>query len=245
MSILSIENLNLRVGKFELCDVSLRVDDNHYFVLMGATGSGKTLLLKSICGLVSIGSGSIKLNNADITEMEPRFRRIGYVPQESSLFPHLDVKQNIIFPLKIKGMPYGEAFAKVSDVIDKLEIGTLLDRSVYNLSGGERQKVALARALAGSPDLLVLDEPVSAVDEPTRVGICMLLKSIQREFKITTIHVCHSREEARLVSDVIGIISDGRIIACGKMSDIENRTDNSEIKLLLNGNMRLEKKSSI
>lgn len=203
MTGLHVEKLCLRAGRFELRDFSLEIEGHKYFVLMGRNGTGKSLLLKAICGLIEIDSGRITLNGRDITDEEPRSRNIGYVPQNTALFPHLDVRCNILFPLRIAGMGKHEAAAKMEPLVENLGIGPLLDRSVINLSGGERQRVALARALVREPQLLVLDEPVSALDEEARRDTCLMLKRVQSEFKITTIHVCHNRVEAELVSDEI------------------------------------------
>ena len=203
MTGLHIDNLNLRVGSFELKDFSLAIDGHRYLVLMGRNGTGKSLLLKSICGVIEIDSGSIVLNGDDITFLEPRFRNVGYVPQDTSLFPHLDVRNNIMFSVKTNGADKQASLVRVNQVIESLCIGPLLERSVVNLSGGERQRVALARALVRGPQLLLLDEPVSAMDEEARHETCLMLKRVQKEFDITTIHVCHNRVEAEQVSDEI------------------------------------------
>jgi len=200
---LSVVKLSLHAGDFILSDFSLDIEGHRYFVLMGKNGTGKSLLLKAVCGLIEIDSGTIVLNGRDITDIEPRHRNIGYVPQNVSLFPHLDVRNNILFPLKVAGIDKKHAIVKMVPLIENLGIGPILDRSVINLSGGERQRVALARALVRDPQLLVLDEPVSALDEESRLETCLLLKRVQKELGITTIHVCHNRVEAELVSDEI------------------------------------------
>lgn len=203
MTGLRVESLCLRAGKFELRDFSLELEGHKYFVLMGRNGTGKSLLLKAICGVIEVESGSIVLNGRDITWEEPRFRNIGYVPQTTALFPHLDVRRNIMFPLEVTGVKKKDAALRFDPLVERLCIEPLLDRSVINLSGGERQRVALARALVCEPQLLVLDEPVSALDEEARHETCLMLKRVQSEFSIMTIHVCHNRIEAELVSDEI------------------------------------------
>lgn len=200
---LRIDTLCLRAGTFELKDFSLELKGHNYFVIMGRNGTGKSLLLKAICGLIDIDSGVITLNGHDITFLEPRFRNIGYVPQNTGLFPHLNVRDNIRFALKVAGVTGAKAAVKTEPVIKRLSLESLLDRSVINLSGGERQRVALARALVRVPQLLVLDEPVSALDTESRQEICQMLKQVQRELGITTIHVCHSRGEAEMLADEI------------------------------------------
>lgn len=193
---LKLKNVSIQAGTFALNDFTLNVTQGDYFVLMGRTGSGKSLLLKAICGLVKVKTGQILIDEQDVTHAEPRLRNIGYVPQNSDLFPHLTVEQNLIFPLKIRGKSRKQALATIPRTVERLDIKHLLERSPIHLSGGERQKVALGRALLTNPKLLVLDEPVSALDETSRSEICELLKDVQEEFKLTTIHVCHNQNEA-------------------------------------------------
>jgi len=233
MNALEVENLALRAGSFAVRDVSLAVGESEYFVVMGRTGAGKSLLLRAICGLVRITEGAIRIGGRDVTELEPRVRNISYVPQEGGLFPHLDVLRNIVFPLTAAGMKKRAAVDQVRDVIEHLEIEGLLSRSVANLSGGERQKVALARALARKPELLVLDEPVCALDEPTRRQICRELRRVQREFDVAALHVCHSREEAELVSDRIGVMGNGQLVACGRIDDLTDAESLPAVRDLL------------
>ena len=217
---LEIGQLRMRVGAFCLEVEALAVGEGEYFVLMGMTGSGKSLLLKAICGLARIDAGAICVGGREVSGLAPRLRRIGYVPQESGLFPHLDVLQNIVFPVAARRRNRLEAARGVGGVVESLRLSGLLDRRVQNLSGGERQKVALARALARKPDLLVLDEPVSALDEPTRRDICRELHRVQREFGIATLHVCHSREEAEMLADRVGVMEKGRLLDTGTVAEL-------------------------
>ncbi|MCP4375281.1 MAG: ABC transporter ATP-binding protein, partial [bacterium] len=183
---LNVRNLGLQVGSFELRDVCLDVQPREYFVLMGATGSGKSLLIKSICGLIRASAGQIIIDGRDVTHLPPRSRSVGYVPQDSCLLPHLSVLRNVTFALEVAGHSKKHAAWEIGPIVESLGIGGLLNRSTVNLSGGERQKVALARALAGKPKLMLLDEPVSALDEPTRREICTVLRRVQREFGVAT-----------------------------------------------------------
>ena len=215
---LEVDALYLTAGMFKLEDVSFSVEEGQYLVLMGRTGSGKSLLVQSIAGLVKIDRGQITLNDRDITNLEPRFRNIGYVPQDSGLFPHLNVKKNILFPLRVRRLPYGD----FEPVVDSIGIGHLLDRSVQHLSGGERQKVALARALVYKPSLLLLDEPLSALDEPSRNEIASTLKNVQNNFNVATIHVCHNSSEARDLADMAGIMTDGHLVKIDSMENLDN-----------------------
>jgi ABC-type sugar transport system ATPase subunit len=217
---LQINSLSLTAGSFHLKSITLEIQNGEYFVLMGPTGSGKSLFLKSICGLQSIETGSIIIAGKDVTNLPPRERNLGYVPQRSNLFPNMNVARNIQFPLDMRGIKGAEADKKVSEIAEMLKITHLLDRATYHLSGGERQKVALARALAAKPAILILDEPVSAVDEPTRREICKDLATIQKELKMTTIHVCHSEEEAKSVADKAGILYHGVLKKVGTVDEI-------------------------
>jgi molybdate/tungstate transport system ATP-binding protein len=217
---LQIKNAFLKAGDFTVSDINLTVASKEYFVLMGRTGSGKSLLVKAICGIIPIQKGSIYIDGKDVTNLEPGKRQVGYVPQSSSLFPHLSVADNILFPLRIRKSNKKEALKKTIPIIDALNISSLLERSTLNLSGGEQQKVALARALSFDPKLLILDEPVSALDEPTRCEICKLLKTIQQDFSVTMVHVCHNLEEARIVSDRVAIFSQGRIVQAGTLENL-------------------------
>jgi len=230
---LRVRNLELRIGDFELRDVCLDVEPREYFVLMGATGSGKSLLVKSICGLIRAGGGRIAIDGRDVTGLAPRLRRVGYVPQDSCLMPHLSVRRNVAFALEVAGASKAHAARHIAPIVESLDIADLLDRSPVNLSGGEKQKVALARALASSPQLLLLDEPVSALDEPTRHEICGVLKRVQRQFEISTIHVCHSRQEAASLEDRVGVMADGALIQTGRLAELTDNPASGAVQRLL------------
>ena len=230
---LRVEQLALKVGDFRLRDVCMNIRPREYFVLMGPTGSGKSLLSKSVCGLIRVQAGEIFIDGEKVTHLEPRFRHVGYVPQESALFPHISVSRNITFGLRAAGMGRTEALHRVEPLIKALGIGHLLNRETSHLSGGETQKVALARALARNPKLLVLDEPVSALDEPTRREICQVIRRVQREFQVATLHVCHSLDEARLVADRVGIMSDGRLVQTGTLDELTNNPAEDVVRWLL------------
>ncbi len=231
---LRAEQVSLRVGNFDLGEISLEIAPGEYFVLMGPTGSGKSLFVKSVCGLIRPDRGRIFIDGQNVTDREPRFRHVGYVPQHCALFPHMTVAKNITFALRLKRIRHAEALARLADLIEPLGLVPLLDRSVTNLSGGERQKVAVARALAAGPKLLVLDEPVSALDEPTRREVCNELRTLQRELAIPTIHICHSVVEARLVSDRVGVFVDGRLAQTGDLDTLAANPANEAVARLLN-----------
>jgi len=232
--VLQIDDLQYRVGNFRLQDISLQVRPREYFVLMGQTGSGKTLLLKCICGLLRVAAGRILIDGREVTNQEPRHRRVGYVPQEGGLFPHMDVARNIAFALRVRGMSHAPALREAQVLVDMLGLGSLLKRRTMSLSGGERQKVALARALAARPSLLVLDEPVSALDEPTRRDVCAELLRVQRELNVSTVHVCHNLEEARSLCDRVGILDAGRLVQVGRLEDLQAAPATSTVARILN-----------
>jgi ABC-type sulfate/molybdate transport systems ATPase subunit len=241
---LRVEDLYLRAGDFELQGVSLRVESGEYFVLMGPTGSGKSLLARCICGLVRPGAGRVWVGSREVTSLEPRFRRVGYVPQDCGLFPHLDVAHNLTFPLRLRavGAPdehrrprlgHPAALERLSPIIDMVGIRGLLGRSTITLSGGERQKIALARALATEPKLLVLDEPVSALDEPTRFETCRDLRRVQRELGIPTIHISHNVAEANLVADRVGVLIQGKLAQVAPLAEMLSAPADPAVRRLL------------
>lgn len=216
---ISIQNLKYHVGEFAL-DISLDLGDDEYFVLFGMTGCGKTSLLECLCGLRVPDSGKILMDDVDITNADPRLRGIGYVPQDGALFNHMTVYRNIAFSLSVRRVSRNEIDRKVKEVSKKFGIEHLLERHVRGLSGGERQRVALSRALVSDPKLLLLDEPVSALDEFTRDTSCRELIRLQREIKIPIIHVCHSVDEASLVATRLGVMRSGKLVQVGKTEEL-------------------------
>ena len=227
-------NLSFQAGTFRVQDVSLHVEDGEYFVLMGPTGSGKSLLVKCLCGLVRAETGRILIDGRDVTDLEPRARRVGYLPQEYVLFPHLSVARNITFARRARGDSHARALRDARPIVETLGLAALLDRRPETLSGGEQQRVALARALASRPRLLVLDEPVSALDEPTRREVCEELRRVEREFRLATIHICHNTEEARTLADRVGIMDAGRLVQSGPLEELRARPANRAVARLLN-----------
>jgi len=230
---IQIRSLSLRAGDFRVRDVSLDLAAGEYFVLLGPNGSGKTLLIHCLCGLLRAESGSLVIGDRDVTGAEPRVRRIGYVPQDYGLFPHMNVARNLTFALRAAGRPHADALRELAPLIDMLHLAHLLDHSPQTLSGGERQKVALARALALRPELLLLDEPVSALDGPTRAEVLEQLRTVQHQFGVTTMHVCHSIDEAETVADRAGVMIDGRLVQTGKLAELMARPANAEVARLL------------
>jgi len=218
--VIRIEGLCFVIGNFALRHVTLHIRPGEYFVLLGKPGSGKTLLLECLTGLRRIAGGTITLAGRRVDHLEPAERGIGYVPQDYALFTTKTVRQNIEFGLRVRGFSLAQRQARVLELADLLGIHSLLDRPIHGLSGGERQRVALARALAVRPRILLLDEPVSALDDETRDGILAELRRIQRETGTTTLHICHDLDEMRAVADRVGILHDGEVAQVGSPEEV-------------------------
>jgi len=203
------------LGEFSLRGVDMSVASGEYFVVLGPTGAGKTVLLECIAGLHRLDRGRIHLDGRNVTELAPELRNVGYVPQDYVLFPHLSLRANIEFSLAVRGAPRPSTTHRVQELAQLLGIEHLLDRRPRTLSGGEQQRGALARALAPHPTVLLLDEPLSALDEGTRAELSAELDRIARETGTTVIHVCHSFDEALELADRIAIMHQGRILQVG------------------------------
>ncbi|MDA0838967.1 MAG: ABC transporter ATP-binding protein [Planctomycetota bacterium] len=222
-STIRIEGLYHSWGSFAFNGIDLDVIAGEYFVLLGPIGSGKTLLLESIAGLHTPDAGRILIGGKDITYAPPGRRGIGFVYQQSMLFPHMNVERNIGFGLRFSRLREAEKKKRISDTVDLLGLSHLLERSTENLSGGERQKVALARALAVHPQVLLLDEPLSPLDNLSREGLRDQLRIVHLELGMTTIEVTHDQLSARLQADRVGVIRDGQIIQTGTMEEVFER----------------------
>lgn len=223
---IEVDRLNFQVNEFALKDISFTIPQGEYFALMGPTGAGKSMLIKAICGLLQVDSGTVRIAGQDVTKLEPRLRHIGYVPQQSGLFPHLTVEKNLTFALNVsKKKSTTAALEDIGPIVDALDLKSFLKRSVESLSGGERQKVALGRALAAEPKLLILDEPVSALDEVSRRKVCEEIIRIHKKFGITTIHICHNLDEANTVASRIGIMDQGRFVDAGSYEELMAKKD--------------------
>ncbi len=217
---IELKSLCIDLGGFHLRDLTLNIRDGEYFIVLGPTGSGKTVLLETIAGLHSVKSGMILLNGLEVTKTEPEKRGIGIVYQDYVLFPHLSVIKNIAFGLRQRGRSRKEAEAEAGWTIELLGLSSLLKRKIDTLSGGEKQKVALARALAIKPKVLLLDEPLSALDPETREKVQQELREIRNKLNQTIIHVTHDFEEAVSLGERIAVLGNGCIMQVGTGEEI-------------------------
>jgi ABC-type sugar transport system ATPase subunit len=206
---IAVEDLSVRAGAFALEHVSLCVPSGEYAVLMGRTGSGKTTLLEAVAGLKPVHAGRVFLVGHDVTRLKPAERGVGYLPQDLALFPTLTVRDHLAFALEIRGWERDKIERRVGELADLLGIGRLLHRRPAGLSGGESQRVALGRALSFHPRVLLLDEPLSALDDETRQEMYALLRSVQRQTGVTALHVTHNGGEARQLADRLFVLRDG------------------------------------
>ncbi len=208
---ISVQDLEVRLGNFSLNGISFEIPTGEYAVMRGKTGSGKTTILEAICGLKPISSGNILLDGSDVTHLKPSVRGIGFVPQEGALFTRMTVREQLGFALSIRKESSNQIARRVSKLSNLLGIDPLLDRIPHGLSGGERQRVALGRALSAYPSVLCLDEPLSALDEETRQEMYSLLKTVQKETGVTTIHITHNKEDVEKLADRTLYLKDGTI----------------------------------
>ena len=215
-----MRDLWVDLDEFHLREIELDVAPGEYFVILGPTGAGKTVLLETIAGLHQLGKGCILIDGEDVTPLPPERRGIGFVYQDYALFPHLDVAGNIGFGLKLRGTGRDDVEERVAAISRLLSIEHLLHRDPGTLSGGEQQRVALARALVVEPRLLLMDEPLSALDPGMREGLQRELARVQRELGTTTLHVTHDFEEAVALGDRIGVMNEGRIVQVGPPEEI-------------------------
>ncbi|CVK31402.1 ATP-binding cassette domain-containing protein [Methanoculleus bourgensis] len=218
---LDVRGLSLSLGEFSLDGVDLTVDDGEYFIILGPTGAGKTILLETIAGIYAPASGTISLDGRDITRTDPKDRGIGMVYQDYMLFPHLTVEENIGFGLLQRKTEPDRIRELVSETADLLGIGHLLDRTPGTLSGGEQQRAAaIARALVLRPRVLLLDEPLSALDAVTRDRLRRELKAVHRATGTTVVHITHHFEDIFALADRVAVMQDGRIAQTGTPDEV-------------------------
>ena len=215
-----LDHLCKQFPGFSLDNISLHVKSRDFFAIMGPTGSGKSLLLEAIMGLTQINSGRITINGRDVTDLPPDKRGVALVYQDYALFPHLNIEKNILFGVRYHGLSKKEIKKKFSFLVEKMDLRRLLKRSPETLSGGEKQRVALARALMIDPKILLLDEPLSALDPMFQEELKNLLKTLHTDLAMTFIMVSHSFSDVFFLAERGAIIHNGQIKQQGSISDL-------------------------
>lgn len=216
-----IKNLEKWFGSYHAVkDTSVNIEDGEFFVMLGPSGCGKTTTLRMVAGLELPTTGEIRIRGRDVTYMEPRHRDIAMAFQDYGLYPHLSIRRNIEFPLKVRKTPERERMQKVEDVAETMGIHHLLDRKPGQISGGQRQRVALARALVRNPHVFLMDEPLSALDAKLRAQMRTEIKKLVTRLGITTIYVTHDQIEAMSMADRIAVMKDGEMVQVASPMDL-------------------------
>ena len=224
MSFLVLDGLQKSYGANQVVQrFDLSVERGEFISFLGSSGCGKTTTLRMVAGFETPTAGSIRVNGKEITALPPNQRRVGMVFQSYALFPNMTVAQNVAFGLRVAKMPDEQIKARVAEMLDLIKLPKLADRYPYQMSGGQQQRVALARAIATKPEILLLDEPLSALDAKIRVSLRDDIRALQRALGITTIYVTHDQEEALSMSDRIVVMSEGRMEQVGTPFEIYNK----------------------
>ena len=208
---IELDNLPITQGNFTLTNINVSIPQGAYAVLTGQTGSGKTSLVETICGLRRSSGGRVLIGGRDVTRLAPSQRQIGYVPQDSVLFPTMKVERQIGFGLEVRNAKPAQRKKRIEEVAEMLQLTSLLKRTPAGLSGGETQRVALARAISFRPRLLCLDEPLSALDETARQSLIELLRDVHQTQQITVVHITHSTTECQQLGTTELRLTDGKI----------------------------------
>ena len=225
---LDLENLTRRFGaRTAVSGVTLSIADGEFVVLLGPSGCGKTTLMRIIAGLESPDEGSVRLGGEEITRRDPRDRDIAMVFQSYALYPHMNIAQNIGYPLRVRKRPAAEIEGEVKNVAARLGLGALLANYPRQLSGGERQRVALARAIIRRPKAFLMDEPLSNLDARLRVEMRAELKHLQHELRTITVYVTHDQSEAMTLAHRIAVMRDGRIQQYDSPANVYHRPANT------------------
>lgn len=210
---ITLDRVAVVAGTFRLEGVSFHVPAGGYAALMGKTGCGKTTLLEAICGLKTVTAGRIEILGREVTTLKPAQRGLGYVPQDRALFNSMTVAEHLAFALRIRRWPGLAIAQRVAELAQLLGLDLIMHRRPQGLSGGEAQRVALGRALSFRPPVLLLDEPLSALDEETKRDMRELLRSVRRHTGVTTLHVTHDPDEAEALADQVLRFEKGRVLS--------------------------------
>lgn len=222
-------------GAAAVKEVSFEVSQGSLLTLLGPSGSGKTTTLMAIAGFVQPDSGLIEIGGREITQLSPNRRGLGVVFQSYALFPHKSVFQNVAFPLEIRKQSRTEIATRVEHMLKRVGLAELHDRSIAQLSGGQKQRVALARALVFEPSVLLMDEPLGALDKKLREHLQQEIKSLQSSLGVTAIHVTHDQEEALVMSDRIGVMNNGELLQIGTPTQLYDEPANRFVAEFLGG----------
>lgn len=224
---IEISNLVKRYGSLTVVDdVSIEVESGEFLTLLGSSGCGKTTTLMAIAGFVTPDSGNIKLNGRSIIGLPPEDRGLGVVFQSYALFPNYNVYENIAFPLRLRKMSSSEVDKKVRNALELVGLEAYGQRQIAELSGGQQQRVALARSFVFSPSILLMDEPLSALDRKMREQLQSEIKKIQRDLGVTVVYVTHDQDEALTMSDRIAIMDHGRVVQIGTPEEVYEKPSN-------------------
>jgi molybdopterin-binding protein len=218
-----IKDLQVDLGEFLLKGVNLRIGPKEYFIVLGPTGAGKTILLEAIAGVHPLVGGEIWVDGEEVSNLPPERRGIGIVYQDQALFPHLSVRENIAFGLACRRCMGREVAKRVEKIAEVARVTGLLERMPSTLSGGEKQRVALARALVIEPRMLLLDEPLSALDPEAREQMQMELKRVHREVSVAILHVTHDFQEAVALGQQVAVLNEGSVVQVGTAEDFLRR----------------------
>lgn len=225
---LRLAGVSKSYGRFTALEpTDIEIAAGEFLTLLGPSGSGKTTLLNVVAGYIEPTAGEIHIGSRNVTNLAARHRNIGMVFQNYALFPHMSVAENIAYGLTVRGIGKDESSRRVSEMLGLMQLERFADRSIHQMSGGQQQRVALARALVIEPDLLLMDEPLSALDKQLRRTVQLELRRLHRKHGRTTIYVTHDQEEALVLSDRIAVMDKGRIQQLGSVDDLYDRPLNS------------------
>lgn len=228
-----IEGLRVSRGSFTLEVPRLAVEPREVFAVLGETGAGKTVLLEAVAGAFPLEAGHILLDGKDVGSLPVQQRHLGIVYQDHALFPHMTVRENIGYGLRMGGVPADEAARRTDRMLELFSIGHIADKHPGIISGGESQRTALARALVLEPDILLLDEPFSALDPTTKARMYETVQDVHRRFDCTIVFVTHDFAEARMLAERIGIVLDGRLRAVCAADDLFDQEFDADIARFL------------
>lgn len=227
MATIKLRNITKRFeDEIAVRNLSLKIDDGEFAVILGPSGCGKTTTLRIIAGLTDPTEGEVLIDDENVSDVPPSERNIAMIFQESTVYPHMDVFENIATPLELRGVPEDEISDRVKETAELMEIGNFLERNVTELSGGQRQRVAICKAIIREPTLFLMDEPLSDLDAKLRKNMRKEIKRIQRKLNVTTIYVTHNQEEAMTLGDKIAVLRDGKLQVVGSPDEVYSEPNN-------------------